>query len=379
MSVYTVETGSRNGTHFKRRVINAGPRPRDNTPKPYSIISGTQNGNKTLVTISGETLFDGPYLKDFLNFCPFVNGYPRGSELARIQTRNKAREKLFEKLSQADSLYETWAERDKSLQAIMGMFKRAIDLVKVLNNPVRAVQQANAWRRKLKGRKFKSKKWKEWRQRELQDQMGKAPGWWLEYNFGWKPLILGVDGALDAFRSSIPIGVYKGTSSHDDFERSIVGEGENGNITFRYLYSVGCKVKPKYDAITSSHIGLLSGFGLDKPFTNLFAVLPWSWVLDYFVNVSQFLSNLEPRFPHCIIYDAWETEFVRGTQDSMEDPQYWSSTEATIRHNFSFATMSRKLNPELDYELSINLNPLNVRRVSYIASALVGALSSRRK
>lgn len=378
MSVFE-ETGSRSGTRFKRREINAGQRPRDNKPKPYSVISGKQDGYMTIVNSSGDIIRDGPYLKDFLNYCPFVDGYPSGSELARIQTRNKARQKLFDKLSQADSLYETWAEREKSLEAVMVMFKRAMTLIKILRNPITAVKQANAWRRKLKGRQFKSRKWREWQRRELQDQAGKVPSWWLEYNFGWKPLILGVDGALSAFRTSIPIGVYKGTSSHDDSVRGYVGEGEIGNTTFRYLYSVGCKVKPKYDAVTSSHIGLLTGFGLDKPLTNVFAVLPWGWVLDYFVNVSQFLSNLEPRFPHCIIYDTWETEFIKGTQDSIEDPQYWGNFKATISHRFDFATMSRNLNPRLDYELSINLNPLNARRVSYIASALVGTLSSRRK
>lgn len=105
---------------------------------------------------------------------------------------------------------------------------------------------------------------------------------WLEIQYGWKPLLNDIEDGCKAIdlikrRAKTTLRVQK--SSYTEF----VGD---------YLQNKGaCLNTVKLKCILMEDPSTMAVLGLNSPATLVWEVLPWSFVVDWFVPVGEYLSN----------------------------------------------------------------------------------------
>jgi hypothetical protein len=114
---------------------------------------------------------------------------------------------------------------------------------------------------------------------------------WLEYSFGWKPLIDDIYSAVNHFQTPIKSITPRGTARNDRFVKFLDGTIASGIYTYQESRGVlfakqGCKV-----SIDNPNLYLANKLGLVNPATVVWELIPFSFVVDWFVNVGEFLSQ----------------------------------------------------------------------------------------
>lgn len=115
---------------------------------------------------------------------------------------------------------------------------------------------------------------------------------WLEWHFGWSPLISDCQAAAKVLTDPIPNVKISGSSER--FERSSVKETMAGNpgwfrktdIVTRFRHRQGA-----YVAITNPNVALAGQLGLLNPVALAWEIVPFSFVADWFVNVGDWLQG----------------------------------------------------------------------------------------
>jgi hypothetical protein len=121
---------------------------------------------------------------------------------------------------------------------------------------------------------------------------------WLALQFGWKPLLKDVyDGCEDLARLSQEPRRLRVTSSRTKrwdvsfqegaWEGLPVTVRDQGQYTRRYVYVFTYR----HETITS-----LSRFGLTNPASVAWELTPWSFVVDWFIPVGNFIDALDATF-----------------------------------------------------------------------------------
>jgi len=130
----------------------------------------------------------------------------------------------------------------------------------------------------------------------------------LEYSFGWAPLVSDLAAAVSIFGNGIPPPTVKGGWGYTQKYSTV-----QTSYTDRKLHSsnvqVGWTIKATV-RVTNPNTLLLNQLGLANPAAVAWEMTPWSFVVDYFVNVSSFISSFTDRLGM-----SWEnassTEFVQ--------------------------------------------------------------------
>lgn len=129
----------------------------------------------------------------------------------------------------------------------------------------------------------------------------KISGQILEVNFGWVPLVNDLQSAFEILEGPIPIGRLRGRSATPVSTvidtptpyRPAYGEFlDTGSITTNYC-AVTCGTDVR---MTNPNLALATAMGLTDPMEVLFEITPWSFVLDWFSNASQFLTSWNDFF-----------------------------------------------------------------------------------
>lgn len=119
---------------------------------------------------------------------------------------------------------------------------------------------------------------------------------YLEYVFGWAPFIGDIQGALKALDKKYEKGKkFTGTASNN-------GEGPTAARATRMLtgYGNGQKSIPTRAGtkvtssarVQNSQAALLNGIGVVNPIAALWEIIPYSFLVDYFVDVGGYLQSL---------------------------------------------------------------------------------------
>lgn len=117
---------------------------------------------------------------------------------------------------------------------------------------------------------------------------------WLEYQYGLKPLMSDLYGAVDALATKIRTGIwlYLKTSSTD----STAGDYFNEYVTWPYYdrwtsktnFHCVCRYK-----IGDESLKQLSQIGITNPLLLAWELIPYSFVIDWMIPVGDFLSSLD--------------------------------------------------------------------------------------
>lgn len=122
---------------------------------------------------------------------------------------------------------------------------------------------------------------------------GNAPRKWLELQYGWKPLLSDVYGSVHALskrRGSDWLVTAKGRSkSSGEIVREFSSFGA-GRVTASYEHSAMCRIDalPRNDAIMS-----LASLGITNPLLIGWELLPFSFVVDWFLPIGGWLESLD--------------------------------------------------------------------------------------
>lgn len=110
---------------------------------------------------------------------------------------------------------------------------------------------------------------------------------WLEFHFGWRPLIKDVFDACDVLQSEIPLESISGSGSASTSVSTATdanGVTRHFNVTSR----VRIQAKVRFD---NPNLGLATQLGLTNPAVVAWELVPFSFVVDWFVNVGDFLQS----------------------------------------------------------------------------------------
>lgn len=135
---------------------------------------------------------------------------------------------------------------------------------------------------------------------------------WLELNFGWLPMIQDIHSAVDVLQNPIksirPIGKglgakYSNTITSGSFPNEASRTVQEGMV----FGKTGAEI-----TVTNPNLYLANNLGLVNPGTVLWELIPFSFVVDWFVPVENFLSFGTDLYGLSVT-NAWSTYFVRGT------------------------------------------------------------------
>lgn len=117
----------------------------------------------------------------------------------------------------------------------------------------------------------------------------------LEWKFGWKPLITDCQSVMELLSSEIPHVPIEASAKVRGLTQREVYVGAGDWYSTRHEYWIKVKVGGRF-VLTNPNLYLLDRLGITNPFTSVWEVLPWSFVVDYFVNVGQFVQSLVPMY-----------------------------------------------------------------------------------
>lgn len=118
---------------------------------------------------------------------------------------------------------------------------------------------------------------------------------WLEYWMGWAPLHGDIAHAINTLQNGPPVQTRHfsvGVRIHDIIDRHLKGRGPNiTNIRIHYE-RVG-----KYSAygdveVTNHNLHLANKMGFINPIKTAWAIVPFSFIVDWFVNIGDILGSL---------------------------------------------------------------------------------------
>lgn len=135
---------------------------------------------------------------------------------------------------------------------------------------------------------------------------------WLEFTYGWKPLASSIYGA--GHRLLLEPKGPRFMSAHGSAKggfnptSSSVGNGSTENKVVRTIaISEGCRMKAQF-SFTTSALDSLAGFSSLNPVSIVWELTPYSFVVDWFVDVGGYLRNFETA---CL----YGSDFVAGYVD----------------------------------------------------------------
>lgn len=120
---------------------------------------------------------------------------------------------------------------------------------------------------------------------------------WLELQYGWKPLLSDIYGACEtlAARTQPPILKFRAKATTSDSKRVYVDSShpnESGTVTNKETgYTSTAKIVVAY-AMGSQTPRTMSQLGISDPLSLAWELLPYSFVVDWFLPVGDYLASL---------------------------------------------------------------------------------------
>lgn len=123
-----------------------------------------------------------------------------------------------------------------------------------------------------------------------------ASGRWLELQYGWLPLMGDLQGTMELIQEGFRQKNYR-FSAKSKFTMSLTGEDVMSPIVanpYNHIVGSGTRLtKTKvYAQVKSRELHALTQIGLTDPFQVAWALVPFSFVIDWFLPIGSFLEGL---------------------------------------------------------------------------------------
>lgn len=260
------------GSHYMRQVRSKQKKPY-NLPAPYNIrrlhvasawLLGSQTNYSGMLDVAVDR--DPKWgVSPNQTWSLFAD--------VRVQGDNSAYGEFMKKLKSAEAMLAVnYAER---AQALDMMQRRALQLYRFTRAIARRDLVGAAKELGVKPKQTMRK-----RARSAADNF-------LEFHFGWSPLVADIYACVDLLQGPVPWGLIQGKGRKIPISTKLSG-GSQWAIYKGYERSFCGAVV----AVTNPNLFLANSLGLVNPASVLWELVPFSFLLDWFVNVGDFLTSM---------------------------------------------------------------------------------------
>lgn len=245
-------------------------------------------------------------------YTPAVPGFSTGADLALAN--NQALSRLLNDVRKNNNTFSG------------GVFLGEIrEVMRMIRSPAKLLREGIgdyfSTLRKRKGRAPKHR---------LKDILSST---WLEYSFGWQPLLSDVKAAAEAlarFENDSRRSSARGYGISETLNSNSVSQGNSPNY-FRFnevfrekavakvIYRCGLKYETAAPFGSANRLAELSGFTLADFVPTIWELVPWSFIVDYFSNVGDILSCATTDTSHVTYKCKSEVRYVERTLRSIPD------------------------------------------------------------
>lgn len=200
---------------------------------------------------------------------------------------NTARSRWIGKVrdSQAASLAVTLAEWQQSERMIVTRAGQLLSGIRAAKRgDVKGLEKALGIKRKQRNRRASARD---------------ASGLWLEYHFGWEPLIGDIHNAVKVLASNPPAQTVRATGRYHYKAK----EGSLTNYTWWRDVNYLTRTLIQGDVFVSNpNLALANQLGLVNPATVAWELVPFSFVVDWFIPVGKFLDSFSDLLGYRVDY-----------------------------------------------------------------------------
>ena len=290
---------------------------------------------------------------------------------SHVTANNNALDKMTDISDQAADLLVAFKERQQSIDMITDGLTKLVDVAKAIRK-----KDPRLLRKVVYGKP----------KAEAKLILQRPANIWLAYHFGIVPTVMDIHHSMGVLSKDAPILDVSATG----FGRESFGFS-GSNYKWNRSGEASCFVKLGGEVTYVNRNAMLAGqLGFTQPLSAIWEMTPFSWFVDYFVNVGDMLSNFEPRFPGVTFANQYCTRYSRGTfqcfykQYATPDFGVWNVGSGNWEDNADFyegehIEIERTLGwPDKMLDVSLTAG-LSAQRCSYVAAVLVSILSGFKK
>jgi len=151
-----------------------------------------------------------------------------------------------------------------------------------------------------------------------------ASGLFLEWHFGWEPLLADIHAACEILQSDVEPMLVRGSGN---------AKARKFKSTAPYVWSqdmnISCAVKMQAVVrVTNPNLHKASQLGLTNPAAVAWELMPWSFLVDWFIPVGKFLDSWSD-FQGLEMENSFTTTFMKGSDAQIyKQPGYWDLKSA---------------------------------------------------
>lgn len=182
---------------------------------------------------------------------------------------------------------------------------------------------------------------------------------WLEYSFGWAPLVQDVYNAIDVLQRDLPNKRISGRASFQRTERFSIR---------REQYVIPRRVNVQMIAevsVVNPNLYVANQLGLINPASIAWELVPFSFVVDWFTNAGQVLgamsdfAGLEIQNPATTIYGITDTTYAWVEPDgSVYD--YYTGKVVEVERRASIVGPSLIIRPFSGFSVTRGANAISL-------------------
>lgn len=240
-----------------------------NWSKPYVMV---------YINTQGEALASEAYAKAYDRLIAQAKGEASAMLAVNVAERKQSFEMIAKRATQILGAYRSLKSLD-----LKGFLKQ-------LGFSRRKTRQQTQWVRVGKGRTYSiSAKKVDKDEYALQKRAKSAGSLWLEYWFGWSPLISDIHASVDILQGVSPAAVrrtFRSSGSANSY--NLLSKDAYGFSDVRLDVRVGFVANID---ITNPDLLKANRLGLINPATVAWELIPFSFLVDWFIPVSKFLES----------------------------------------------------------------------------------------
>lgn len=289
-SEYTSSDGAYGRSYSKYKAGVRNSKSSRNKPSAYLMQESTCKTSGTTAPI----VYDAPNT----TIAYEGNGWTGKAKTLRNQALSKSYEKFVGKMK----------EHEAQLGASLAERKEAVNMI------ANRAGQLLSLAREIRSGNFRSLRRKSRRRLAKLNDKKTLSELWLEFHFGWEPLIGDIFSAVDVLQSPFPYGTpIKSASTMTDTRTEVYLK--NGERRQTDIISQAVTVRHQGSLfIENPMLWNADRLGLVNPASIAWEVVPFSFVVDWFSNVGQVLGS-STDFLGCHLEDPCTTYFYRASQE----------------------------------------------------------------